>query len=102
MHLRYAQPENRTVPTHHLTPDSLRWRSRPALAIDAGKGQKQTTCIDSPVQRRGGVECSENMVIEHGNKSTPFASYTENRTVPTHHRTADALRWRSCLKKRSP
>jgi hypothetical protein len=33
--------------------------------MDVGKGQKQTRCIDSPVRRRGGVECSENGVMLH-------------------------------------
>jgi hypothetical protein len=31
---------NRAVPTHHCTPDALRWRSR--LALDVGEGQKLT------------------------------------------------------------
>jgi hypothetical protein len=46
--------QNRVVPTHHHTVDAPRWRSRPAL--DVGEGQKQTSCIDSPVRRRVGVE----------------------------------------------
>jgi hypothetical protein len=46
--------QNRALPTHHRTPDALRWRSR--LALDVGEGQKLTRCIDSPVRRRGGVK----------------------------------------------
>jgi hypothetical protein len=45
--------QNRAVPTHHRTADAPHWRSR--LALDVGKCQKQTRCIDSPVRRRGGV-----------------------------------------------
>jgi hypothetical protein len=72
--------QNRAVPTHHRTPDAPRWRSRLAL--------------DSPVRRRGGVERGENGVILHGKK---HLSCTQNRAVPTHHRTPDAPRWRSRL-----
>jgi hypothetical protein len=53
-----AHTQNRAVPTHHRTPDALRWRSR--FAMDVGEGQQQTRCIDSPVRRRGGVEGGEN------------------------------------------
>jgi hypothetical protein len=49
-----AHTQNRALPTHHRTPDALRWRSR--LALDVGEGQKLTRCIDSPVRRRGGVK----------------------------------------------
>jgi hypothetical protein len=46
--------QKRTIPTHHRVPDTIRWCSR--LAMDVGEGQKRTRCIDSTVQRRGGVE----------------------------------------------
>jgi hypothetical protein len=88
--------QNRAVPTHHRTPDAPRWRSR--LALDVGEGQKQTRCIDTPVRRRGGVSNDEAKiygVIIHTEKSPLM--HTENRAVPTHHRTADAPRWRSRL-----
>jgi hypothetical protein len=56
-------------PTHHCTADALRWCSR--LAMDVGEGQKRTRCIDSPVRRRGDVECGENgwgrLFVLHGN-----------------------------------
>jgi hypothetical protein len=38
----------RAVPTHHRTPDALRWRSR--LALGVGEGQKLTRCIDATTQ----------------------------------------------------
>jgi hypothetical protein len=64
----------RTVPTHHRVPDALRWCSR--LALDVGEGQKRTRWIDSPVRRRGGVECSEKrVIILHGNQ--PLLLHTE-------------------------
>jgi hypothetical protein len=53
--------QNRTVPTHYRTADAQNWCSR--LAMDMGEGQNQTSCIDSPMRRRGGVECSERGVI---------------------------------------
>jgi hypothetical protein len=84
--------QNRAVLTHHRTPDALRWRSR--LALGVGEGQKLTRCNDSPVRRRGGVKRGENGVILHGKK---HSSCTQNRAVLTHHRVADALRWRSRL-----
>jgi hypothetical protein len=55
--------KNRTVRTHHRTPGAQRWCSR--LAMDVGKCQEQTRCIDSPVRRRGDAECSENGVVLH-------------------------------------
>jgi hypothetical protein len=45
--------QNRALPTHHRTPDALRWRSR--LALGVGEGQKLTRCIDSPVCGDGAV-----------------------------------------------
>ena len=68
--------QNRTVPTHQRTPDAQSWCSR--LAMDVGEGQNQTSCIDSPMRRRGGVDCSENGVILHENP--PFLHIEQDRS----------------------
>jgi hypothetical protein len=73
--------QNRVVPTHHRTPDALRWRSR--LALGVGEGQKLTRCIDSPVRRRGGGAVS--------NEAKLGSFYTEKST-PSAHRTGNAGR----------
>jgi hypothetical protein len=85
--------QNRAVPTHRRTPDSPQWRSR--LALDVGKGQKLTRCIDSPVRRRGDVEIMWRKLVSLYTKKYP--SCTQNRALPTHHRTPDYPRWRSRL-----
>ena len=79
--------QNRTIPTHHRTPDGQSWCSR--LAMDVGDGQTQSRCIDSPVRRRGGIESSENGVVLHGNPP-PLHTHGTNWTVLTHQRTVDA------------
>jgi hypothetical protein len=68
--------QNRALPTHHCTPDALRWRSR--LALGVGEGQKQIRCIDSPVRRRGGVKRGEKKWghFTRTGKSTPPAHRT--------------------------
>jgi hypothetical protein len=91
---RVLHTENRADPTHHRTPDAPRWRSR--LALDAGQGQKQTRCTDSPVRRRGGV-CQMRRKWGHFTREKAPLLHTENRADPTHHRTPDAPRWRSRL-----
>ena len=65
--IRLVSSWNGTIHSDHKrTADAPRWCSR--LALDVGEGQKRTRCIDSPVRRRGGVECSENgVIILHGN-----------------------------------
>jgi hypothetical protein len=69
--VKNTPPAHRTGlfrPTAAL-PTPPRWRSR--LALDAGEGQKQTRCIDSPVRRRGGVKRGENGVFLHGKRTPP-------------------------------
>jgi hypothetical protein len=90
---RPACTQNWALPTHHRTPDAPRWRSR--LALGVGEGQKLTRCIDSPVRRRGGVKQMRrklNGIMTFARKKHP--SCTQNRALPTHHRTPDAPRWR--------
>jgi hypothetical protein len=94
-----AATQNRAVPTHHRTPDNPRWRSR--LALDVGEGQKQTRCIDSPVSAETGRcqmrrEWMGSFICFTREKKAPL-SCTQNRAVPTHHRTPDNPRWRSRL-----
>jgi hypothetical protein len=87
-----AHTQNRAIPTHHRTPDAPRWRSR--LALDVGEGQKHTRCIDSPVRRRGGVKRGEYKWGHLHLNGKKHPSCTQNRAVPTHHRTPDAPHWR--------
>jgi hypothetical protein len=75
--------QNRAVPTHHCTPDALRWLSRLAMAVD--EGLQQTRCIDSPVRRRGGVKCSENGVSFSMEINQPLLHTDTNRSDPLLH-----------------
>jgi hypothetical protein len=50
------------------------------LAMDICESQKQSSCIGSPMRRRGGVECSENGVVLHGNNQ-PFLHIEPDRSA---------------------
>ena len=55
--------QKQALQTPHRTPDAQSWCSR--LGMDVPEGRNQTSCNDSPAQRRGDVEDSENRVDLH-------------------------------------
>jgi hypothetical protein len=83
--------QKRTVPTHHRFPDVLRWCSR-LLWMWAKARSERGALIRS---------CGDEVVSNEARNGSfyteinPFC--TQKRTVPTHHRFPDALRWCSRL-----